>query len=140
MKTRRAEPADAALLAPALSDWIDATEWMPRLHSREDDLCFVARLIDEGIVTMIANDAPAFIACRDAHIVALYVSEEVQSMGLGRVLVEKVQSENDRLTLWVFEQNLGARRFYERAGFAELRRTQGDNEEKLPDILMEWRR
>ncbi|MCF8469656.1 MAG: hypothetical protein K9G30_02600 [Parvibaculum sp.] len=42
-------------------------------------------------------------------------------------------------SLWTFQANLGARRFYERHGLNEARRTGGtENEEKLPDILYEW--
>jgi chorismate mutase len=44
-----------------------------------------------------------------------------------------------RLGLWVFETNAGARRFYARHGFVEVRRTDGsDNEEHQPDIEMAW--
>jgi len=42
------------------------------------------------------------------------------------------------LSLWVFEANVDAIRFYKRHGFKEVRRTQGENDEGIPDILMEW--
>jgi hypothetical protein len=42
-------------------------------------------------------------------------------------------------SLWTFQANLGARRFYERHGCRQVRRTDGDNEENLPDILYEYR-
>jgi hypothetical protein len=39
--------------------------------------------------------------------------------------------------LWVFVENPGAQRFYQRAGFYEVARTDGsDNEELIPDIRM----
>ena len=42
--------------------------------------------------------------------------------------------------LWVFQQNEGARRFYERHGCTLVLETDGaDNEEHLPDALLEWR-
>ena len=45
------------------------------------------------------------------------------------------------LRLWVFQENVGARRFYERRGFRLVRETDGaGNEEKEPDALLEWRR
>jgi chorismate mutase len=41
--------------------------------------------------------------------------------------------------LWVFESNEGARRFYTRHGFLELRRTDGsENEERAPDLELAW--
>ncbi len=42
------------------------------------------------------------------------------------------------LRLWTFQANHKARKFYEREEFVELRRTNGDNEEGLPDILYGW--
>ena len=42
---------------------------------------------------------------------------------------------------WTFQQNEGARRFYERHGLHLIRLTNGDgNEEKTPDALYAWRR
>ena len=43
------------------------------------------------------------------------------------------------LTLWTFVANEGARRFYAREGFVEVGRTEGENEEGLPDVLLAWK-
>ena len=44
-----------------------------------------------------------------------------------------------RLTLWTFQRNLRARRFYEANGFVAVRETDGaGNEEKEPDVLYRW--
>jgi GNAT superfamily N-acetyltransferase len=45
----------------------------------------------------------------------------------------------DRLELWTFAANIGARRFYERHGFLAVDATDGDNEEGAPDVRYEWR-
>ena len=43
-------------------------------------------------------------------------------------------------TLWTFQQNAGARRFYERHGLAAIEFTEGEgNEEKTPDVRYEWK-
>ena len=45
----------------------------------------------------------------------------------------------ERLELWVFQKNDGARRFYERHGFRLVRLTDGaDNMEREPDALYAW--
>jgi hypothetical protein len=61
--------------------------------------------------------------------------------GAGSLLLAKAKAELPQgFSLWTFQANLGARRFYERHGLTETRRTRGaDNEECLPDILYEWR-
>ena len=71
---------------------------------------------------------------------SLYVSPDRTGEGIGTVLLDLAKSLRPRrLGLWVFETNLGARRFYDRHGFVELRRTDGsENEERQPDIEMAW--
>ncbi len=68
-------------------------------------------------------------------------SDRAHNAGAGSLLLAKAKAELPRgFSLWTFQANLGARRFYERHGLAEARRTNGAaNEEGLPDILYEWR-
>jgi hypothetical protein len=42
------------------------------------------------------------------------------------------------LDLWTFQANAGARRSYERHGFAATSTTDGDNEEAAPDVRYHW--
>jgi hypothetical protein len=43
--------------------------------------------------------------------------------------------------LWTFQRNTRSRLFYALQGFREVRRTDGQgNEEREPDVLLEWRR
>lgn len=70
----------------------------------------------------------------------LYVEPAMTGRGIGAALVDLAKRERpDRLQLWTFVSNARARRFYERHGFVETRRTDGrDNEEGAPDILYVW--
>ena len=44
------------------------------------------------------------------------------------------------LTLWIFHDNVRARRFYEARGFIASEFTDGSrNEERTPDVLYKWR-
>jgi GNAT superfamily N-acetyltransferase len=72
----------------------------------------------------------------------LYVRPEEQRAGIGSALIEEAKSRRPSgLRLWVFQRNDGARAFYARHGFAEMRLTDGaDNEEREPDVLLEWHR
>jgi chorismate mutase/GNAT superfamily N-acetyltransferase len=71
---------------------------------------------------------------------SLYVAPGLTGQGIGAVLLDVAKSARPAgLGLWVFEANEGARRFYRRHGFAEVRRTDGsDNEEHAPDVEMAW--
>ena len=46
----------------------------------------------------------------------------------------------ERLDLWTFLSNLAARSFYERHGFVATDTTDGDNEERAPDVHYRWPR
>src|SRR4051794_19305387 len=72
----------------------------------------------------------------------LYVDPELTGRGIGSRLLAVAKRERPRgLRLWTFASNTGAQRFYERHGFAAVRRTDGrDNEEGAPDILYEYAR
>jgi GNAT superfamily N-acetyltransferase len=70
----------------------------------------------------------------------LYVAPELTGRGIGSALVEHAKRlRPDGLALWTFQSNAGARRFYARHGFVEVRRTDGrDNEERSPDVRYAW--
>lgn len=138
---RPARPEDAPALAAILVDWIDRTDWMPRLHSREDDARFVASLVARDIVTVaVQADAPqGFLAREGAEIPALYIAHAARRQGLGATLIAAAQEASPVLGLWTFQANTQARRFYTRMGFVEEKCTEGENEEGLPDIYLSWR-
>jgi GNAT superfamily N-acetyltransferase len=118
---------------------------MPRLHSRAQDVAFAGRMIDIGWVT-VAESGPqrtlcGFLARDQVELNALFVEAAARGSGIGTALLEQAKAECDRLSLWTFEVNSGARRFYQRHGFRETARGDGSgNEEGLPDVRLEWRR
>jgi GNAT superfamily N-acetyltransferase len=138
LEVRPARPDDAAACALILNDWIDATEWMPRSRSRETvrehyrDWVF-----KERAVFVIGNPVSAYIALSQDHfITSLYCAQP--GAGRGKALLDYAKGLRPRLSLWTFVANTGARRFYVRESFVELRRTAGENEENLPDLLYRW--
>lgn len=136
---RAARAEDAPVLAQILGDWVRETGWMPVLHTREEDVGFLRRLIATSQVTVAELDAPVgFIARRGETVPALYLAPGARGRGVGSQLLTAVQSGQTRLELWTFAANAGARRFYARLGFVESGGTAGDNDEGLPDIRLEW--
>jgi len=70
----------------------------------------------------------------------LYVDPARTGQGIGSALVDHAKAVGTgELQLWTFAANTGAQRFYERHGFREVTRTDGDNEEGAPDIQYRWR-
>jgi putative acetyltransferase len=88
-----------------------------------------------------AGEAMGYIAFRPDFVEHLFIRPSSQGQGVGLALLEKAKQDASELSLWTFQQNLRARRFYEKHGFVVVVETDGqDNEEKLPDVLYRWRR
>lgn len=136
-----ARPTDAEAIGLILSDWIDETPWLPRIHKREQEQAFAQDLVARGWVTVArrCGRVAGFIARDGNDIVALYVAGHARRQGVGQALLDRAKKKSPRLSLWTFQFNEGARSFYEANGFCEMERTGGaGNDEKLPDIRYEW--
>jgi len=141
---RRAVPGDAdAVAATFTASFAGLLTFLPRLHTPEEDRAFFAHAIVEREV-WIADEDGAVLGLAAIHgdeLSHLYVAPEHQGSGIGTELMERVKRERPAgFTLWVFQQNEGARRFYERHGLRLVRETDGSgNDERTPDALYEWR-
>jgi GNAT superfamily N-acetyltransferase len=146
MEIEAATHADAVAVAATFGAARRAAmPWLPRLHSAaEDRRYFADHVIGECDVLVVRRERSvvAFLALKDDMVEHLYVRPEEQRAGIGSALIEEAKSRRPSgLRLWVFQRNDGARAFYARHGFAEMRLTDGaDNEEREPDVLLEWHR
>jgi GNAT superfamily N-acetyltransferase len=137
-----ATPADAAPLACILGDWIREVGWMPLLHSREEDQGFIGDLIANSTVWVARDDQGVigFLAMNGAVVPALHLAKRGRGHGIGKALLSKAKACQPELSLWAFQANEHAIRFYLREGFREVERTDGHaNDEGLPDIRLVWR-
>ena len=102
--------------------------------------------VHEWFATIVVPEQEVWIALTDQSIDGvlvtspgwiehLYVALGRVSAGIGSALLDHAKTQaGGPLDLWTFAGNVGARRFYERHGFVEVDRTDGDNEEGAPDI------
>ena len=140
---RPATPLDAGRVGAILSAWIDETPWMPRIHTRAEDIAHADMMVDRGWVTVAesADDVAGFLARDGDDIHALYIDPMARGLGLGTRLLTDAMQQETQLTLWTFQKNTRAQAFYRRHGFAEVERTDGArNDEGLPDIRYQWER
>ena len=139
---RPAAPLDAGRVGEILSEFIDSTTWMPRIHTRAEEIAFADKLIAQSwIFVFERTHIEGFIAQQGFKIHALYVSPQAQGQGIGTTLLNHAKSQNETLELWTFQNNLRAQQFYSSHGFFEISRTDGrGNDEKLPDIHLKWQR
>jgi GNAT superfamily N-acetyltransferase len=114
----------------------------PSVHPRDDVLDYFA--------TVMLPNREVWVAVEDGEIIGLlvlepgwvdhlYLEPSRTGEGIGGALLDHAKREQPSgLDLWAFRSNTGARRFYERHGFAAVAFTEGDNEEGEPDVRYHW--
>jgi GNAT superfamily N-acetyltransferase len=143
---RRATAADADELADLF--WTARRESVPEIpmivHPRESISPFVRTVLLREFEVWVAEEGGRLIGFLGLmppdQLSHLYLLRDYTGRGLGSHLLGLAKERfPDGLQLWAFQSNLGALRFYERHGFVPVEWTDGDNEEKQPDVRMVWR-
>lgn len=148
MSCRRARGADSAGVAEVyLASRKAFLPYAPLAHSDDDVRRWIRDiLVPAGSVTVALRDdeivgmmATSIDADARGWIDHLYLASSSVSRGIGAELLTIALASLPRpVRLYVFEQNFGARRFYERHGFAAVAFGDGSaNEEGCPDVLYE---
>ena len=91
---------------------------------------------DSEVIGMMATSTEDGVSWIDQ----LYISPVVVGQGTGTKLLNFAKDLlPPPICLYTFQQNAGARRFYERHGFLPISFSDGmDNEERCPDVLYEF--
>lgn len=63
------------------------------------------------------QEIQGFIGLNDESIEGIFVSDEMQSCGIGKLLLEYIKNKKVRLRLNVYQKNARAISFYQREGF-----------------------
>ncbi len=138
---RPARPLDAGTAGDILWRCQRESEWMPNLYSGAETIAHCGKMIDRGWMTVAVAEAGilGFLASDGRQLHALYLRRAVWGKGIARALLDDAKRRAARLHLRSFLANDRANRFYRRAGFVEIGRGDGrDNDENLPDIAYVW--
>ena len=125
-------------------DSFHATYAFPLAHTDDEVRGWVRDRLIPTMETWVVVDGERVVALMTlapGWIEQLYVAPERLGAGIGGRLVDLAKTRSpDGLTLWTFQVNTRARRFYERHGFVAVELTDGrGNEERQPDVRYEWR-
>jgi ribosomal protein S18 acetylase RimI-like enzyme len=116
--------------------------YLPVLHSDEETRSWMAGEVFADCRVAVAEIGGAvvgFAALEGGRLEHLYVHPDFQSQGVGALLLAwSLSASPGGVDLWVYQKNLRAIAFYRRHGFSEVRRTDGENEEREPDLLLAW--
>lgn len=140
---RHATEVDATAVAEVYLAARRAAPMPDPVHSDDDVRAWVAEKLrgyDETWVAEADGQVVGFLRLAGDWLDDLYVVPWRSREGIGSALLDLVKSLRPRgFSLWVFETNEPARRFYARAGLIELARTDGSaNEEQAPDLKVAW--
>jgi GNAT superfamily N-acetyltransferase len=138
---RRATPEDGPAVSRVFVAVRDEMTYLPRIDDEHRPLLggwFIDR--DEAWVSEEDGRIVGFLCLNGDEVTHINVAPDAQNSGVGTKLMEHAKSlRPERLELWVFQKNEGARRFYERHGFRLAKLTDGaGNMEKEPDAFYEW--
>jgi GNAT superfamily N-acetyltransferase len=99
-----------------------------------------AALIDDVVVGMMSIQRSATHEPAVDWLNQMYLHPAHVNQGTGSALLAvALKTVRYPLRLFTFQQNTGARRFYERHGFKAIAVSDGrDNEERCPDVLYEF--
>ncbi|MDN4495265.1 GNAT family N-acetyltransferase [Ureibacillus aquaedulcis] len=111
------------------------------IHSFDNHIDYLNQILYPQFrveLAVLNQQVVGMIAYNDHEISQLYIHVDYQGQGIGVTLLEraKIQSAG-KLTLYTFDVNKNAQKFYEKHGFRIIGRSH-DNEEGLLDILYEW--
>lgn len=83
------------------------------------------------------QEIQGFIGLSNEHIEGIFVSAEMQSQGIGKILLNYVKGKRNKLILNVYQKNTRAISFYQREGF-EIQYSGLDEATGEKDYVMAW--
>ncbi|MEU5052098.1 GNAT family N-acetyltransferase [Streptomyces sp. NPDC021096] len=146
MVLRRADDRDAPGMAEVwLRSFAAALPTVRRAHDdaavRQWFSCVVVPRCESWVAVTGDGAVAGLLVLEGTELEQLYLDPPWRGRGLGDRFVDLAKRQRPQgLGLWTFQVNAGARRFYERHGFVEAERTDGErNEEREPDVRYLWR-
>ena len=85
------------------------------------------------------REIQGFIGLNDEYIEGIFVSDEMQSQGIGKILLNYAKDTRNKLFLNVYQKNTPAISFYQREGF-EIQYSGLDEVTGEKDYVMAWER
>ena len=100
---------------------------------------FVKEMLPQAEVYVYEDDKmiPGFIGVSDEYIEGIFVSDEMQSCGIGKMLLDYIKDKKDKLQLKVYQKNVRAMSFYQREGFT-IQSEEMDEFTGEKEYVMNW--
>jgi GNAT superfamily N-acetyltransferase len=140
---RRGAAEDIGTVAELYARSFATLTFLPVLHTVEEHRRWFATVLERDELWVYEDDGgvAGFMMLGADVLEYLFLEPRVFRRGIGTALLELAKERRPAgFTLWTFQQNEGARAFYERHGLEAIRFTDGEgNEERTPDVQYAWR-
>jgi len=139
---RRAIEGDLEAIVEVFERITATMTYLPIVHTHEENLAwFAARLSDREGWVWDEDGVRGYMLLGERELMHIYLAPGWTDRGIGTQLLELAKSRLlHGFTLWTFQANHGARRWYERHGLEAVEFGDGSgNEEGAPDVKYEWR-
>ena len=113
-------------------NFIPAEYWKSNFKSVKEAL-----LLAEVYVYEYDTEIQGFIGLNDEYVEGIFVSDEMQSRGIGKILLNYAKDKRNKLHLNVYQKNARAISFYKREGF-EIQHSGLDEATGEKDYVMTW--
>lgn len=112
--------------------FISAQYWKSNFELVKELLLQATVYVYEG-----KQEIQGFIGLSNEYIEGIFVSAEMQSQGIGKILLNYVKGKRNKLILNVYQKNTRAISFYQREGF-EIQYSGLDEATGEKDYVMAW--
>ena len=122
--------------------WLDtnlkAHNFIPGQYWK-NNIDLVKEMLPQAEVYVYENDCQieGFIGLNDEYVEGIFVSGEMQSQGIGKILLNYAKDKRNKLHLNVYQKNARAISFYKREGF-EIQHSGLDEATGEKDYVMTW--
>jgi len=140
---RPLEPIDTQAVGDIFLAALAGMTYLPELYTEAETRTFISDLLlpnNEVWVAEHEGRLAGFLGLGEDQVRHLWVRPDQQNHGVGTALLTLAKERRPSgLRLRVFQQNVGARRLYERHGFTLVGLADGSgNEEGEPEAFYEW--
>ena len=113
-------------------NFISAQYWKSNFKSVKEALSQA-----EVYVYACGTEIQGFIGLNDEYVEGIFVSGEMQSQGIGKILLNYAKDKRNKLLLNVYQKNARAISFYQREG-CEIQHSGLDEATGEKDYVMTW--
>lgn len=129
-------------LCPPTQIWLDTnikTHYFISAQYWKSNFELVKELLLQATVYVYEDkqEIQGFIGLSNEYIEGIFVSAEMQSQGIGKILLNYVKGKRNKLILNVYQKNTRAISFYQREGF-EIQYSGLDEATGEKDYVMAW--